>query len=300
MTKSLEKSPRSKSRKKAVEPVEKAQEVLSSTVGSTDKEISDSIPVVIPYLKSEAAGDELKYALRAWEKNFHHPFHVVVVGDKEDWFSEHITHVPHSTHSILEDCGCDDPKKIRNPQADVAHKLLTVIASKEVNGDFILTNDDIFILGEQGLSHISQPRYFGSLEDFNGKNGGTYRENALRTAKLLKANGKPTLRFGTHTPVLLNSELLAEVLKEYHCVEQGTLVTSLYFNHHHPDERGLVQVTGGKNCFTLASVYRTNPDPEILKQALSRRLYINCNSNGWKALRPIFEKSFPEKSIFEK
>lgn len=276
------------------------EKLPDNTSVAVENDAPESIAVVIPYLKSEAAGGELKYALRAWEKNFFTPFHVVVVGDKEDWFSDKITHIPHDPHLIPEDCGCEQPKQVRNPQADVAHKLLTVIASGEVKGDFILTNDDIFILGEQNIDHISQLRYFGSLEDYNGKIGGVYRDNALRTATLLKANSKPVLRFGTHTPVVLNTELLADVLREYHCVEQGTLVTSLYFNHHFPDARGLVQVTGGKSCRQLASVYRHNPDPEILNQALNRRLYINCNSMGWQALRPIFEKEYAEKSIFEK
>src|SRR5690606_7790263 len=54
-----------------------------------------AIPLLIPYLKSEVAGEELRYALRSWEQNFKEDFQVVVIGDREDWFSPEIVHIPH-------------------------------------------------------------------------------------------------------------------------------------------------------------------------------------------------------------
>src|SRR5690606_3374506 len=111
-----------------------------------DFKSDEAITLVIPYLKSEAAGEELKYALRTWEANFEKKVNLVIIGDKEDWFSDDVVHIPHDGHLIDEDCGCDNPKKIRNPQADVAHKLMTAISAGAVDGDFILSNDDIFLL----------------------------------------------------------------------------------------------------------------------------------------------------------
>lgn len=271
----------------------------SAVIGNQDTSEEEETTLLIPYLKSEAAGDELKYAMRNWDKNFRGKLRVVIVGDREDWFSEDIVHIPHEVHTIDEDCGCDNPNKIRNPQADVAHKLLTAIASGEITGDFILSNDDIFILGDTTLADISYLRVFGTLEKGTGKDGGLYQENAVRTAHLLKSKGLPTYRYGTHTPVLLNADLLAEVIKEYNATERGTLLTSLYFNHHYPDARGMVSVTGNKDCTILASVYRANPDLKVLNQALKRRKFVNCNAAGWKALKPIFEAEYPDKSRFE-
>jgi len=285
--------------KKNTTDQEKATPKKSTKRQTTAETQPDKTTLVIPYLKSEAAGDELKYALRNWDAKFKGDLRVVVIGDREDWFSDEIVHIPHEVHLIDEDCGCDNPKKVRNPQADVAHKLLTAIASGDVTGDFILTNDDIFILGETTLADLAYLRVAGKLETGAGKSGGIYHQNATRTAQLLREKGRPTFRYGTHTPVVLNAGLLAEVIKEYNATERGTLLTSLYFNHHYPDARGMVTVTGGKECTILASIYRENPDKEVLHQALERRKFINVNSAGWKAIKPILEADYPEKSRFE-
>src|SRR5574344_2575607 len=50
---------------------------------------------VIPYRADEANGQELRFALRSFEKKFKEPFHIVVIGDKEDWSDEeNIIHIP--------------------------------------------------------------------------------------------------------------------------------------------------------------------------------------------------------------
>lgn len=258
------------------------------------------IVLLIPYLKSEAAGEELKYALRTWEANYADNIEVVVVGDKEDWFSDEVKHIPHDVHLIDEDCGCDTPKKVRNPQADVAHKIFTAIAADAVNGHFILSNDDIFLLGRIGFEQINFLRANGELDSGVGTSGGTYRQNALRTAQELSKRGFPTVRYGTHTPVVLESGLLAEVIKEYRATEQGLLLTSAYFNHWHPNARGVVRVTGQRDCTILASVYRSNPDEKVLADAFEKRLFLNCNAKGWNAIKSIFERVYDKPSRFEK
>lgn len=257
-----------------------------------------SITVLIPYLASAAAGEELKYALRAWEKNYEGPIKVVVVGDNEDWFSKEIIHLPLEVHTIPEDCGCPNPKQIRNPQADVAHKLLYAITSGAVDGEFILTNDDIFLLGPTTLNDLKQPKILGNLADITKK--GLYADNARRTAAMLKSAGKETLNYGTHTPMVLDSTNLADTIRGYQADEKGILLTSAYYNHHQPEPRGLIKLNGGSTGTILLSVYSDTPPTDIVLTAFKRRKYLNCNSKGWKAISWVFKQEFPDKSRFEK
>lgn len=282
-------------------PVDLEQDGTSAAVvviGAAAPVQRNGVTVLIPYLKSEAAGEELKYALRTWEKHFTEQFNVVVIGDKEDWFSPEITHIPHEPHLIKEVCNCPAPSLIRNPQADVAHKLFTAIASGVIKGNFILSNDDIFLLGETHLSDIAFLKAFGKLNK-GGKEGGLYNQNLIRTAKVLENSDLPIHRYGTHTPMLINADKLVEVIEKYDALENGLLLTSLYFNEAYPDARP-IQVDGTINDPILASVYRPNVEDHVLKSIFANRKFMNCDAKGWKSIEKLLNVYFPQKSRFEK
>ncbi|WP_312139492.1 hypothetical protein [Sphingobacterium sp.] len=258
---------------------------------------NDRLSLVIPYLKSEASGEELKFALRSIEKHLKTDVTVVIVGDKEDWFSPEIVHIPHEPYLIKEDCDCPAPSMVKNPQADVTHKLFTAIASGVVTGNFILSNDDIFLLGPTLLSDIEVLKAFGTL-DKGDKVGGTYNQNAKRTANALEKNNLPIHRYGTHTPMFLNAEELIEVIEKYNALDKGYLLTSLYFNEKYPDARPL-QVDGTAKDPILGSAYRSDIPKDVLEIAFKTRKFLNCDSKGWTAVKPFLELAFPHPSNYE-
>lgn len=261
-------------------------------------EQSASIAVVIPYLKTEAAADELKFALRSFEKNFKAEFRVIVVGDQEDWFSDQVNHLPLEPKLIKEVCYCPSPSLIRNPQADVSHKILAAIVAESIEGDFILSNDDIILLGETSLADLASLKAAGQLKDV-AKKSGLYSENALLTAKVLEKKGLPTVRYGTHTPMILHAEKLVEVIEKYDATEHGYLLTSLYYNEVYPNARP-VQVSGGAGDAILASVYRADVPVEVIDTAIKTRKFLNFDSKGWPAVAPFLNSLFPDKSKFER
>lgn len=265
---------------------------------SEEEHAATPIAVLIPYRKDEAAGEELKFALRALEQNLKEDFRVVIVGDKEDWFSPEITHIPLAPHLIKEECNCPTPAMIRDPQADVTYKVFTAIASGEIEGDFILTNDDIFLLGATYLADIAVLKAFGNL-DKGGKSGGIYNKNVKRTAKALEGNQLPTHRYGTHTPMLLNSDKVLQVIEKYNALEKGFLLTSLYFNEVYPDARP-IQVDGTAKDPILGSAYRPDIGKDILNAVFSKRKFLNCDTKGWNAVKPIVETVFSKPSRYEK
>lgn len=255
------------------------------------------IAVVIPYLKSEAAGEELRYTLRSWADHFLADHRIIIVGDKEDWFSPEITHIPLDPVLILEDCNCAAPAQIRNPQADVTNKILTLIASGEVTGDFILTNDDIYLAGPTALIDIQVLKAFGDLED-HAKGTSLFCQNSLRTKQALAKEGLSTYHYGTHTPMFVNAEILAEVIEKFNATEKGYLLTSLYFNYRFPEARP-IQITGNIQDGLLASVYRDNVEPLMMFDLFYKRKFINCNTKGWLSVKNVIAKVFPQPSKYE-
>ncbi|WP_286753882.1 MULTISPECIES: hypothetical protein [Sphingobacterium] len=273
----------------------KGEENNSTPIIQTDGQ--QPIAVVIPYLKSEAAGEELRYALRSWADHFLADHRIIIVGDREDWFSPEITHVPLDPVLILEDCNCAAPAEVRNPQADVTHKILTLIASGEVTSDFILTNDDIYLAGPTSLIDIQVLKAFGDLED-HAKGTSLFCENSLRTKQALAKEGLSTHHYGTHTPMFVNAEILAEVIEKFNATEKGFLLTSLYFNYRFPDARP-IQITGNIKDSVLASVYRDSVEPAMMWDIFQQRKFINCNSKGWLSVKNVIAKVFPQPSRYE-
>ncbi|MGJ1419979.1 MarR family transcriptional regulator [Sphingobacterium spiritivorum] len=285
------------------------KEDTSGTVNNSDIEPdlnpglvtgNNATSVLIPYLKSEAVGEELKYALRSWEKNYNDNIRVIVVGDKEDWFSPNIIHIPIEPHLIKEDCACPSPSMVRNPQADVTHKIFAAIASGEISGDFILSNDDIFLVGSTYLEDVKTLKAFGTLfkQQRDNEPLRLYQRNANRTSDLLADQGLPDHRYGTHTPMFLNAEKLIEVIEKHKSLENGHLITSLYFNVLFPNARP-IQIDGSINDPILASVYRPDVSIEILDKIFKTRKFINCDSKGWPAVQPFLKSLFPDPSKYE-
>lgn len=278
-------------RKKKTEPVvEKEVPSTKYEVPRENEEVSSmpeplGITVVIPFKANAAKGNELLFAVRAWEK--HLPdVRIVVIGDSMPWFSDKIIHIPHTPDST-------------NPQVDVAQKMMAAIASDLVPEEFIWSNDDIYTLCPVDLADIMVLKAHGRLSKRGALNG-IYQQNSLRTVAALKKEGFTNpYDFATHTPVLLIKEYLAEVIGKFKCAEEGHLIYTLYANYWYRDHRPIITYNDGRGSI-VASVYRANPDANILKEVFETRKWVNNNDNGWTAVQGYLKKLFPGKSGFEK
>ena len=133
---------------KDVQAVDKAADTVEEPAPS--RSVQDHVTVVIPYCKEFAQGKELLFALRSWQKNVRFGINVVVIGDREGWFSEEITFIEHNRVSD-------------NPQVDTLAKLKVAMESSEVTGRFIWTNDDIYVMNPIDSSHVVLPKVNGML-----------------------------------------------------------------------------------------------------------------------------------------
>ncbi|KKO90579.1 hypothetical protein AAW12_16000 [Sphingobacterium sp. Ag1] len=265
----------------------------------TDTRLDPDKPtLIIPYYKGGAVSTELKLALRSWAKHFG-DINVVIVGDSEDWFSDHVIHIEHNGHQVIRHCnGCAAPQTEQHPQADSTHKLFSAIALLNIKGPIILSNDDIFLLRDVTMDDIASPKYFGDLKDAAEKKNTRFNEAQLNTAWILDQLGHPTVRYGTHTPVLLDAAKVLEVIETYNATEVGLLFTSLYFNTHTPEGEPS-KITGGTEDKILASIYRPDIGQDVLDKVRSERLFMNCNDKGWLSVRTLLRADFSEKSKYE-
>lgn len=244
---------------------------------------TDHTSVVFPYCKEFAQGKELLYALRSWDKNCCFPADFVVIGDKEDWFSDEI-------HFI--EC----PRVSDNPSVDTYNKLKVALESDLVTDDFIWTNDDIYVLQPIDLSHIQLPKVLGPLD--TSKYKGFYRENMERTIDCLKQLGASFQNYGTHTPVMFNkASWLGLIAKLDEQITQGMLYTSIYFNLQQPQVTA-VTLDWRKDPFLLPVVSQ-NPSTEVVKSLLPKMFLNNARSGYSPWLESFLDKEFPAKCLFE-
>lgn len=255
----------------------------SFNIVQTDVLMATHTSVVIPYCKEFAQGKELLYALRSWDKNCCFPADFVVIGDKEDWFSDEI-------HFI--EC----PRVSDNPSVDTYHKLKVALESDLVTDDFIWTNDDIYVLQPIDLSHIQLPKVLGPLD--TSKYKGFYRENMQRTIDCLKQLGAACQNYGTHTPVMFNkASWLGLIAKLDEQITQGMLYTSIYFNLQQPQVTA-VTLDWRKDPFLLPVVSQ-NPSSEVVKSLLPKMFLNNARSGYSLWLESFLDKEFPAKCLFE-
>lgn len=264
--------------------VEPAPAETSVNQESAQKSVPNHVTVVIPYCREYAQGKELLFALRFWQKNVRFGINIVVIGDREDWFSEEITFIEHKRISD-------------NAQVDTLAKLKIAVESPEVTERFVWTNDDIYVMNPITLAHIEVPKVMGILNPDKFK--GIYAENLERTKALLEKNHLSCLNYGTHTPILFCKALLAEMFARFPEIEEGGyLFSSVYYNSlSYPTQPVYLDWPTDQ---VLLPVVSQNPDEKKVLDLLSRKAFMNNAVSGYSPwLETFLGKVFPEPSDFE-
>lgn len=184
-----------------------------------------------------------------------------------------------------------------NAQVDTLAKLRIAVASPEVTGYFIWSNDDIYVMNPVALPHIALPKVSGKLVPMRFK--GLYAENMKQTAMLLEKNGLPCLNYETHTPVLFDKERLTAMFERFPELEKGGyLFTSVYYNSHpYPTQPVYLD---WKTDQVLLPVVSQSPDENKVVDILSRKVFMNNTVSGYSSwLEKFLDKCFPVSSDFE-
>lgn len=125
-----------------------SQESAEAPVAET-KANSDALCVVIPFAKKYYSSDALKLAIRSWCENLIGlNFRMVVIGDKEDWFSDELLYVPMTVAHVS--------KVELHWQAACAALLV-----EGMSAGFVLAEPDTFVVNKIGYAHLILPKCKG-------------------------------------------------------------------------------------------------------------------------------------------
>lgn len=169
--------------------------------------------IIYPYKRSP--GDfELRYSLRS------------------------LVNVPHSRVIVAGDIPLsmtDDLTKVKNPRVggdrymSSTANIFAAMARADVSDEFMVMNDDIFVLQPWTFRHENRGTIRQALADPTVK--GEYRERINATAGLLRAHGiDDPLFYGLHTPTQYNRAKLVELMREFPMPKHKYLLRTMYWN----------------------------------------------------------------------
>jgi hypothetical protein len=257
-----------KSKKAAVEAKNKAEAELKAAVEAKNK-AETAVTVVIPYVRSLALGEELKFAIASWKKLFRTPFNIVVIGDEEEYLKNEeddevpVTHIAHVRTSD-------------NPQTDLMEKLKIAIAVPEVADRFIFAADDIYLVSPITLVDIQTLKISGMVNEKSYT--GVKAENYKRTADLLRISSYPC--YEARLPVVFEKEKWIELLEAYPQLnEGGYFFTSVYFRHFFPDF--VPVVLNWNEDIYLLPVLSARPDEMAFRKFIHQKKFLTTAKDGF-------------------
>lgn len=185
---------------------------------------------VVYIVKPENLNEELRYSLRSLDNVPHD--NVWIVGYKPTWVKE----VRYD--SYLPMAGSN---KTNHPKWHISWKMLRhACLNEEISDDFILFNDDFFIM--KPIESIPT-LHRGSIQDIINKRAARVpKKNVLsnryvkamyETKKLLLSLDRPTLSYEAHIPIVINKHKMLTAMEIADSMRRGQYINkrSLYGNY---------------------------------------------------------------------
>lgn len=238
------------------------------------------ISVVIPISDKSKNHKELIYAIRSLEKNLKGIGDIFVVGTIIKPLKG------------LKYIQCKDEPTSKFKERNIYRKILAAIAHPEVTEDFVVSNDDIYLLNEFDANNLP---YFhkNSLEDTMAKNIGDYRKSVNHTRKYLLKNEKPTLDFDTHFPIIYNKKKFIDtfVCNDVNWDQPfGYVIKSFYTNS--------LEIKGefGGDC----KIHHSMSYNELKNKIGTKSFFSTSDRSLNDDMIKLLNELYPDKSKFEK
>ncbi len=236
-----------------------------------------TIDAVYPLGTGSKAGDlELRFSLRALEKNFSDLGRVFVVGACPPWLTGviHIQHPDSHRH---------------NKDANIIDKVLAACRAG-VSEQFVRSSDDEMILLPSTVDDI-QP-YHGRTLDLSVRGEG-WKERLLRTGRWLHEHGFSHKHYDMHIPNLYDRDRFVDAMARAPYREgKGFTINTLYYN-----QLGIEGVLFGGQKLTLEGPIR---NLRVLRDRIRGKRFLGFNDSGFnKVTKALLLEMLPEPSRFE-
>lgn len=237
------------------------------------------IDVVIPLSAGSTTDDlELRYCLRSLEKNFLCLGKIYIVGHKPEWV-KNVRHIE-----------CEDIN-LRNKDANIIRKITLACKNKTLSEDFLFVSDDQLVINPVGTCMLLCD---GDMREWLKTMSVTTRWKLRYQNTALKFN--KSINFDTHTPQPYKKSEFIQIESIYPDVYtegEGYIINSLYFNH--------FGYSTNKTSKDYKLELRDFVPYKKIESNANKKLYLSYNPKGFTdELRKYLDKTFPEKSIFEK
>jgi hypothetical protein len=215
------------------------------------------------YLCRDGDNEELRYSIRSVVKNAN-PNAIWVIGGKPDWYSGNFIEV------------IQDKNKFENQ----VKSLKEVCKNNKISDEFILMNDDFYILQSVEEYKYSDGLLTDKLEKHVSLYGNSSYARALRGAlKTLIAMGiKQPINYEVHMPMALEKANLAKVL------DLSLSPRSMYGN---------LFIRDSINCDDV-KIYKDSIDINFNQSLMS------TEDNSFSLIKNKLKELFPDASEFEK
>jgi hypothetical protein len=226
------------------------------------------LTIVIPYKDDILSGVELKFALRSIEKHLKGFSNLVIIGTPPDWYKGEFKEAKDYNH---------------RKQFSIYSKLLVACELESVSEEFIMWNDDHFLLRDLYIKDIV-PWYDIYLKDtLNRPHGVRYKETIANTLHIIPN----TLNYDIHTPCIYNKSLFRMLFSN---MQDEVLIKSYYFNHLCGDSGEPMK------DLTIMRLF----SKEALEELIKDRLFFATTTNGTKKpMIKLLNELFPNKSRWE-
>jgi len=219
---------------------------------------------------------EIKYCLRSIEKHLINYNKVWLIGVKPTFLNDKINFIEHKDIYT---------NKARNIMA----KILRASTEKEITPNFMLFNDDYFLL--QQMDAVNFPNYYKSDLEYTVKvNVGEYQKHAKATLIELAQQRSTILNYDVHLPTIFNKYLYKKTVEKLNWnIPFGYISKSIYCNLNNlPGE--FVSDCKISHAYTL---------PRILQLNEGRQMFSTAEPAMCLAMRKYIQTLYPEKSSFE-
>jgi hypothetical protein len=229
------------------------------------------------YICRDGDNEELRYSIRSAVANLPHD-KVWVVGGKPDWYSGNYIPVPQTKTKYM----------------NAKTNMLVISETKEISNNFILMNDDFFILKPQkSIRYYHGGSLLNKIKHLQKRYGsGAYIKLLLATKHFLKTRGIfDTLDYALHVPFKMNRNKLKEIL-------QFDVSWRIAYGNLYSVGGTEVKINSGDS--KDVKVYKYDGQLHgIVKNTISD-IFLSSNDDSFDVLLPKLQELFPEPSSYEK
>lgn len=243
------------------------------------------IPVIIPYIASQAQGEELPLCIEGWRKHCKADVQIIVVGDwhpcLKDAADVETIQLPRVTEQTTGNCV---------KHLEFVRVIYNVLHRYPKAKQFVFTSDDTFAVADFGIEELAYPKCLGKMRRLQ-ETGNTWVHDKNKTYEYLLAQGIDNpIDYSTHLPYLINARAWRKMIDNTGMDSESMVFEDVYYNMEY---RGRVPVVLSDSDSIRGGVWRSNPNVDVIRSYFGAKTWINCNEYGFvPALRELLKEHY--------